>query len=582
MTSAFIARFNLPNVDYISAQQRQDRLHSLLQSILRARPDASGSIINVFAQKYPFLADSDKVHVRYARNLLRVIETAEELRSPVLELIIERMVRIDVSVQIDIQDFTEEFVENIIEEHFEQVQSATEMQREIDDDDDAESDVDEDVEEGSIEERVRNFRTALSKLDIIMDLLFHYYDSRLNNTPDKSTTPTKSPSSTSSFSQLVAHFQSHILPTYQTRHTQFLLFRFAQDSPAHITHLLRLWLNIITDKAASRASQVAAANYVASFVARGEYVDRSQVLFAFDHLTTIAMDLRRKHESQCGITQASMSLGKPYTIPDPQRFATYYATVQALLYIYCFRWRDFVINSSANSPTEFGYIDSDTDSEFAMRAGLLPSDPNSDLSGTSSPYSFAPGVKIGILNNLHSPLNPLRIINASVVDVFAKIAHGTQLCYVYSIIERNRRIRFSSNSQGGADVFRETNSDKKPNKDRQSNAVVERLDASFPFDPYRLPRSSRWTEGYYRTWDSSFDNDADSEADVAIDVSENMYLDHVNDVINSSDEEVDAESTHEDEDDNDMPTPQPEKESLTLPGMSLSQLEVLGNDVSPK
>jgi RNA polymerase I-specific transcription initiation factor RRN3 len=44
-----------------------------------------------------------------------------------------------------------------------------------------------------------------------------------------------------------------------------------------------------------------------------------------------------------------------------------------------------------------------------------------------------------------------------------------------------------------------------------SSAAIADLQAFFPFDPYRLPQSSRWFEGMYRDWTMVAVGDDDDE-----------------------------------------------------------------------
>jgi RNA polymerase I-specific transcription initiation factor RRN3 len=140
--------------------------------------------------------------------------------------------------------------------------------------------------------------------------------------------------------------------------------------------------------------------------------------------------------------------------------------VQALLYLFCFRWRDLIIDS------ETSRVDYD--------------DPASYL---GQDHDWMLGLKQGLTNNIFSKLNPLKVCSPGIVAEFAKLAHHLGLMYIYPRLESNKRIQLSqfvgAYSTGGA--LRDTGYD--PQDEKWTH-----LDPYFPFDPYQLPISRRWLE----------------------------------------------------------------------------------------
>ena len=72
---------------------------------------------------------------------------------------------------------------------------------------------------------------------------------------------------------------------------------------------------------------------------------------------------------------------------------------------------------------------------------------------------------------------------------FARVAHATDFIYCYPILEANKRNSDCDLSQRtpARQVFMPP----------QTNTE---LNTFFPFDPYRLPKSSRYINGVYREW----------------------------------------------------------------------------------
>ena len=79
----------------------------------------------------------------------------------------------------------------------------------------------------------------------------------------------------------------------------------------------------------------------------------------------------------------------------------YYALAQAVLYIFCFRWRDLVTGAGTD---DAGGEDLNVDDALAEDHELV----------------FLPGIKETIHNNIYSRLNPLKVCSPEIVGEFAK------------------------------------------------------------------------------------------------------------------------------------------------------------------
>ena len=85
---------------------------------------------------------------------------------------------------------------------------------------------------------------------------------------------------------------------------------------------------------------------------------------------------------------------------------------------------------------------------------------------------------------------------------FARVAHATDFIYCFSILEANKRGSDSDPSQRtpARQVF----------VPPQTNTE---LSTFFPFDPYKLPKSSRYIDGVYREWSVVAIDDDDDEGE---------------------------------------------------------------------
>ena len=98
---------------------------------------------------------------------------------------------------------------------------------------------------------------------------------------------------------------------------------------------------------------------------------------------------------------------------------------------------------------------------------------------------------------------------------FARVAHATDFIYCYTILETNKRTErvpiTSPRSSRQSDVS--TMATRIKDLTKVNLPVNPELNAFFPFDPYRLPKSSAFIQGVYREWSSVAIEDEDDEDD---------------------------------------------------------------------
>ncbi|KAH8700716.1 RNA polymerase I-specific transcription initiation factor RRN3 superfamily [Talaromyces proteolyticus] len=444
-----------------------DRVHMALRYLMQLLPAGSVTLSPILSGQFPFDTDSAQANVCYTRNLTRIIEYVPELQAEILALITEKLVKIDVQIQVDMEDFEDEVGEGLLED----------LSRPIDlekGDDEDESDNDSVASDDDITDvetrRLRGVKENIRKIDSMIDHLFEFYSPPFAHGTDDE--------KNNALDLLIAHFEGIILPTYRSRHTQFLLFHFSQSSPDLVERFAATCIHIIFSKSQPAIRRQSAAAYLGSFVARGKHVSPRVVRDVFDMLGDHLDNLRAVHEKSC-------------RGPDLRRYGPFYATAQALLYIFCFRWRDLTTASEENDS-----LDND----------------DIDLEDVNFPQS----VKEVLHRAIYSKLNPLKVCSPAIVSEFARIAHHLRFLYVYSLLESNKRLRMST--------FRNMSTMADPHF-----AIVEReikagndggyqLDAYFPFDPYQLPQSRRWLDGDYVEWRGipgldDQDEDSDSAAE---------------------------------------------------------------------
>ena len=437
----------------MTRSQIHRRAHAALNYLLRLMPSASSILSTILTTHFPHSSDSKRAHVIYVHNLIKLIEYAPELQSDILALITERLVKIDVQVQVDLEDLAEDISEGVVQSIPNLQTNLSDFDDEDDQSDEESEDEDEDIDPDA--QRAKDITGSVEKLDAVLDILFSYYN------------PLFSASGAavrdSTLNLLLDQFTMIILPTYRSRHTQFLLFHFAQTSPDLVDLFAGVCMGVAFDKGRPALVRQSATAYLASFVSRGNHVPSQVVRDVFDYIGRELHKLRAAYETTC-------------RGPNLQRYSNYYSLVQALLYIFCFRWRD--LEAHADEPAD--------DEDLPMV--------------DEQTHMWIPGVKETLTQNLFCKLNPLKVCSPAIVNEFAKIANHLNVIYVYHLLETNKRLRLSQFNGSVSDRNGFEAPERETALSGRKDESWQQLDEYFPFDPYHLPRSKRWIEGDYRVW----------------------------------------------------------------------------------
>ncbi|CUS07084.1 unnamed protein product [Tuber aestivum] len=438
----------LPNHTPVKRGAIYERVHYALQFILDLVPTAAFStLFPALISEFPHKSESKKAHVTYVTNLLRVIEYAPSLRNKLLAFVTDRVIKIDTEIQADLDDLEDEQGEELEAEitgaEIEGNEGGAMIGAEEEEEEEEMEDGDDSSEEYGID-AVANIKDTVDKLDAMLDILFSYYSKSFPNKSVES--PTQE--SIENFGLIMKLFNSIILPTYRSRYTQFLVFWAAQKAPRFSDTFCVTAITKALDNTLQPGARQAAAAYVASFISRAKLMPGHYVQIATKIMCRWLGAFVDQRSAEC-------------EGPDVSKWGGFYSVCQAVMYIFCFRWKDL----REVEEDEFGVI----------------------------------GERwVGFLQNLNkaitSKFNPLKVCSPAVVETFAKIASHFQLVYCFTIIEQNKRRGLSSHGE---------------------------LDSYFPFDPYNLKRSKRWIQGCYNEWEpiegledeEEEDNDSSGESD---------------------------------------------------------------------
>jgi RNA polymerase I-specific transcription initiation factor RRN3 len=229
---------------------------------------------------------------------------------------------------------------------------------------------------------IAEIRKLTDKLDSMMQLVFQHLAARRERDPQ---------AAVADFYLLLETFDHSILRTFKSRYTQFLLFYQASVSPDLTDIFLGHLIEKLCDTTQPTVIRLAAASYVSSFVARAAYISKESVRSAMAVLVGWAHLYVDQNEVNCAW-------------PDSERYSVFYAIVQAILYIFCFRWRDLRLD-----------MDDEHDANLSNRLHLTV--PTVD---TEAPSSVEGGAKVntqeewclglaGLQRIITSRFNPLKV-----------------------------------------------------------------------------------------------------------------------------------------------------------------------------
>ncbi|KAJ2972936.1 hypothetical protein NQ176_g6873 [Zarea fungicola] len=452
----------VPDFPEVSRETMRKRLHSTLRYILQMFPSASNVLQNLLSAKFPFPDDSVQTHMAYINNMLKVKEYVPDLQDDILDTILNRVVKIDSQMQLDLEDLDDDVTTAVLFALRENSKDTSDWEHNELDDSDNESVDSEDLDFDVEATRIKTVKDNVEKMDAVLDTLFKFYTPFFLNPG--------SDMAFDAFTIILREFDNMVLPTYKSRHTQFLIFHFAQQHERLTDAFCGQLITTAFQSNTPNVLKQAAAAYLASFVARGAQVPRETVRLIFNLLLHHLERYRRKYEPIC-------------RGPDLKRFHPYYSLVQATLYIFCFRWQDLVVAvpDTVDADDAASYIGQDLEWIGSSRKDLSV--------------------------QIFGKLNPLKVCAPVIVEEFAKLAHRLNFMYVYPLVESNKRVRltqFLSSTYATGGALRDAGYDGQEESFHQ-------LDPYFPFDPYQLPVSKRWLDNDYVHWKSVPGLNADDE-----------------------------------------------------------------------
>jgi len=361
------------------------RVHTALQCLLEVSPvGAREEALHLMAEVFPFFKLSPYRQVCFVSALLEMTSYIPDSRLRVLTIIVEKIIKLDA---------------HLSREH-----------------------VGREVKEGDKKDPM------VETLDLLMKLMLTYINTNTHH-EDKY----DSKKSSDLVDCLLNIYTSHLLPTFNIVHTQYIIFYLANLDPEVTQRFLAVTWRAFSSPSSPSITRQTAMSYLASFLSRSAIVTPQQVLGHLNRLSSWAHSYVRARDSQ--------DSGLDFMYTDLARHGPFYSACQAIFYIFAFRHQEL----------------------------------------TSTPKRLKAVQGLAWHSLVASGLNPLRVCLPGVVRNFSACARHYQLAYCQAVLERNNRINLPvvGSLSSGASV--------KPLL----------LDCFFPFDPCLLPRVKPWVETHY-------------------------------------------------------------------------------------
>uniref|UniRef100_A0A4W3HX03 RRN3 homolog, RNA polymerase I transcription factor n=1 Tax=Callorhinchus milii TaxID=7868 RepID=A0A4W3HX03_CALMI len=262
-------------------------------------------LMPILVEKFPFIKKSGRTLECYVHNLLRITVYFPSLRPEILELIVEKFLKLDVSIQK--AEAKEEFPTLAEEGLF---------------------DMDEDEEKQKIHPVAPNdvmVHPVAERLNIVMAVLLAYIKDVCFVDGELELTRTKD-----LYRDLIVVFDKLVLPTHGSCHVQYFMFYICSFklmlAEAFLEHLWK----ILQNPNSPAVIRQAAAGYIGSFLARAKYIPMVTVKACLDLLVPWL------HHYIDNLDAGS----KAYC--DVYLHGSFYSTCQAVFYAFIFRCRQLL------------------------------------------------------------------------------------------------------------------------------------------------------------------------------------------------------------------------------------------------
>ncbi|XP_053691671.1 RNA polymerase I-specific transcription initiation factor RRN3 [Sabethes cyaneus] len=336
-------------------------IHDLIVRLKIVIPMIFDVILVHLRKQYPYFKKPTHVVCGYLHNILCMTEYSSMFVEELLEVVFNRLLVIDVNAP-----------RNEIEE------------AEFPEDDQQIFSMEEDLVAGQDEEESMAMKLPLAEtLDCCMDRMMEFIKQRV-------TSENGSIAADQMFRILLKLFDSHILPTHNTHHVQFLMFYVCSFKQSYVEYFITyLWKHVGNPNVSTPMRQ-ASVGYVASMLARAKFVPLGLLKSTLQEFSSWVHHYIQETDSMLGC--------------NLKAHMVFYSVCQAIFYVIAFRSRQLTANPKN--------------------------------------LTFLQSLQLSSIVSCH--LNPLRVCLPAVATAFAGVTRAHQLAYCHTILERNARRKLAT------------------------------------------------------------------------------------------------------------------------------------------
>ncbi|ETN66338.1 transcription initiation factor RRN3 [Anopheles darlingi] len=335
-------------------------VHDLIMRLTNVIPMIFDVVLTQLRKNFPYHKKPTYEVTGYLYNVLQVTEYASIYCDELLDIVFHQLLQLDVNVPRSDIEATEYPDEDMI---FDMAINGE--------------------EEGKDEGERTSMKHPLAEtLDCFMHIMFNFIERSIKDEGGQADRL---------FKIMFKQFETHVLPTHNTDHVQFLLFYFCSFKLSYAEHFISsLWKNVSNPNISPTVRQ-ASVGYIASMLARAKFVPLS-------FLKTMLQELSQWVH---GYIQRSDSMHHNQTL---KAHLVFYSVCQAIFYVVAFRSKHLTANAKN--------------------------------------LSFLQSLQLSSIVTCH--LNPLRVCLPTVATAFAGVTRSYQLAYCHTILERNARRKLAT------------------------------------------------------------------------------------------------------------------------------------------
>uniref|UniRef100_A0A8C0LJN8 RRN3 homolog, RNA polymerase I transcription factor n=1 Tax=Canis lupus dingo TaxID=286419 RepID=A0A8C0LJN8_CANLU len=290
-----------------------DTCHRALQIIARYVPSTPWFLMPILVEKFPFVRKSERTLECYVHNLLRISVYFPNLRHEILELVIEKLLKLDVNAsRQDIEDAEEAAIQTG------SGPDATEGLFNMDEDTERDTKAD--------QQRLDHMvHPVAERLDILLSLLLSYIkdvcyvDGKVDNNKTKDL-----------YRDLITIFDKLLLPTHASCHVQFFMFYLCSFKLGFAEAFLEHLWKKLQDPNNPAIIRQAAGNYIGSFLARAKFIPLITVKSCLDLLVNW-LHIYLNNQDSGAKAFCDVALHGPF-----------YSACQAVFYTFVFRHKQLL------------------------------------------------------------------------------------------------------------------------------------------------------------------------------------------------------------------------------------------------